>query len=349
MHSPPFGAALGAVVAVSATQVSGKAATAFIAPAPRGVGWQPATKPEQEIGPIVLTEDVIEAVKPLLLGCGHNTTDVKKALRACGGITLASRIGKDSKCRNAAAHPDVGLLQELRSFVSLHAAPFSDSEIAVEDTSAGGGGTGSEGTLEDLHEKPKTIGRAVVGGKGGGDFGKGDMVLQKPHTIAKAAIGGKGDGEGQSKTIGQAAVGGTGGGEFGKFDELQTPHIIVKATVGGGKCDGEGELGKRVQHSLAGVRAEVKPTCCERKCNVGDIEVMAKSWTDPAECRYEGKTQGESVSELPREQHPNSLQLDVPGAGGRQLEADKLCSKVTDDFGTMLSVAVRRSMCPGIG
>ena len=73
-------------------------------------------------------EDVLAEVS-VLRGplCGKTSvSEAKAVLRqlGCAGTSLASRLGSLSKRRNAAAHPDSGLLHAVRALVAEHTPPL---------------------------------------------------------------------------------------------------------------------------------------------------------------------------------------------------------------------------------
>ena len=105
-------------------------------PCSEAIGRAMATQ-RREVDPGVempLLEEVFAQAEPLLgLRPGQRlpVPRLLGALRRSGGAELAKRVGKLSKRRNQAAHPDVHLAMEVASFL---ADGQVQSELAVDDT-----------------------------------------------------------------------------------------------------------------------------------------------------------------------------------------------------------------------
>ena len=101
-----------------------------------GVGWSDSE-------PFAHFEEALIAVQDSAnLAAKPSVSEAKAWLRSCGtdGASIASRLGRVSKRRNGAAHPDVSLIRDIRQFAVIN------GEVA--NTSCGGG-SGSGSSYDD--------------------------------------------------------------------------------------------------------------------------------------------------------------------------------------------------------
>lgn len=89
----------------------------------------------------VSCDDTITRLEEILVAAGSgkktSITNAKERLRALGpeGAGLASRLSRLSKSRNSRAHPDTGLLEEVKRIIDR-----SDSDTSFQDQEADHGG-----------------------------------------------------------------------------------------------------------------------------------------------------------------------------------------------------------------
>ena len=110
-------AAYGAVAACSNFKVSASQAARLVAAAARGAtqGMQaePGSASGHGEGPIWSLQDLLGAAGGELGKDSLNVSELKDTLRKKGEHALAGRLGKASKLRNGAAHPDIQLKDDI--------------------------------------------------------------------------------------------------------------------------------------------------------------------------------------------------------------------------------------------
>ena len=125
-----FGAALAACLTSG-----GRDRTAGVSAAARGalqVGPS-ALAPDPVAGSLIVQLEDVLFLAGRLAGTDakRNITEAKRLLRLHsrhGGASLASRVGRLSKGRNALAHPDVGLMRDIEQLFRWEPCPSADSE-----------------------------------------------------------------------------------------------------------------------------------------------------------------------------------------------------------------------------
>ena len=141
MDGLPFAqVAYGAVLGVVHSQCSGHSAKALVGAVVRAALSLEMGIPEQDAAnSINAMEQLLADIKPLIgKSCAQraNVSEVKTLLRGKGadGTKLASRVGKLSKMRNTNAHPDVGLIEDIRALLA-NGAQEEDHTPASGDSS----------------------------------------------------------------------------------------------------------------------------------------------------------------------------------------------------------------------
>ena len=142
-------ASAAAIIALLHAGATAKMACALVAAVARGAAAATGGGGQQDGDELEAMQEVLMVMKM------SNVSETVAALRGSGRHDLARRVQKLSKMRNARAHPDAGLLGDLRQFVS----GSTSTSVAVPSDE-----DGAQSPVGPVPNEPRQCGSPSSGG-----------------------------------------------------------------------------------------------------------------------------------------------------------------------------------------